>query len=88
MTSREIAALRTRLTLAVDDAVIDYLRIQKQQTEIIKETPSGIPLPDSQLRIVQASEEVPAAFERYRQANARLRAFLDYGTAPEDILRS
>jgi hypothetical protein len=66
------------------DATAAYLRVQQTAMEIIKEAPSGLPLPDGQMQIIKAAREASEAFEKYEVAVKRYRDFVEHGIVPED----
>jgi hypothetical protein len=84
MTSGEATALRLRLTTELNAATAEYLRIQRQVIDIINEVPSGLPLSDGRSRIIQVGMQARTAFEKYWQANERLRAFVEKGIVPDE----
>lgn len=52
--------------------------------EVIRSCPSGIPAPDSNLRIEQARRACVHAYHQWKAALERWANFVKYGTVPED----
>jgi len=75
-----------QLTEELNRETAHFLEVQRAEVEIIKEAPSGIPLPDGKQRIIQAAREARLAFQSYQQALKRYRAFLADGTLAEEDL--
>ena len=61
-------------------ATAEYLRLQRIEYEIIRDTPSGMPLSDGQCRIIRAGLDLRYAFEKYQRAVKR---FCDFAAAAE-----
>jgi hypothetical protein len=55
---------------------------------IMSDIPSGIPYPDSTLRIHEASRELSAARKEMMTAHSRLNDFLSRGIIPNDLKRA
>jgi len=83
MTTNKEKRLR-ELREELDQATQYYLDMQRTQVEIIKEAPSGIPLPDGQVRIMQAGQKMRFAFQKYEYALKRYRAFVTGEIVPDD----
>jgi len=71
-----------RLGDELDHAIAEFMRVERIQSAILQDAPSGIPLPDGQFRIMQAAKEVRIAFALYQLAVKRYRDFVDDGIAP------
>jgi len=85
--NRESAAeISRRLAEDLNQASAEYMRLQRLEMDIIRETSSGIPLPDGVVRIIQAWEVVRVAFAEYQRTVKRYRDFLDRGVVPEDLM--
>ena len=61
-------------------ATAEYLRLQQIEYEIVRDTPSGMPLTDGQCRIIRAGQNLRYAFEKYQRAVKR---FCDFVAAGE-----
>jgi hypothetical protein len=76
--------LLRQLSDELDRATAYFLDVQRTEIEIVKQAPSGIPLPDGQQRIVQSGKQMRLAFQKYQQALKQYRAFLADGIVPEE----
>jgi len=85
MNRKSAGKISKRLADDLSEATAEYMRLQRLEMEIIMEAPSGIPMPDGVVRIMQAGKVVRAAFEEYQKAVKRYRDFLDKGIIPEDL---
>ena len=85
MNRKSAAEISQRLADDLNQATGEYMRLQRLELEIIREAPSGIPLPDGVVRIIQAGKVVRTAFAEYQRAVKRYRDFLDRGVVPEDL---
>ncbi len=75
--------LAKELTDKLNRATDEYLRLMRIGVEIIREAPNGIPLPDGQLRIIQAGAKVHSAFEHYQRAVRQYTDFVEKGIVPD-----
>jgi hypothetical protein len=57
----------------------EYLRLDRAADEIFGEAPSGMPLSDGQLRVVNARRQLHLAFEKYQEAMKCYSAFVRGG---------
>lgn len=64
-------------------AAAEYQQLRGIAMEAVMDAPSGFPLSDGRLRIVQASRRLQAAFERYQEAMERYSDFLIHGKVPD-----
>jgi hypothetical protein len=82
VTNRE--KILQQLTGELDLATAHFREAQRLETEIIRQAPTGIPLPDGQQRILQSAKKVKLAFQEYQRVLKRYRAFVADGILPED----
>jgi len=64
--------LRAALTAEVDQARRRYLDFSRELLEITKDVPSGMPYPDSSMRIQRPAAELHRLFEEYQKARKKL----------------
>lgn len=76
--------VRRQLTQELKRASDEFSQLERAATAIVKEAPSGIPLPDGQVRIVQATQRLKLAFETYQKALKGYGEFLKQEIPPED----
>ena len=73
------------LRLELDAARIEYTKASAEFDLMVKEVPSGIPLPDGTLRIQKAGQASKAALQKYRQALKRFADFALEGRLTDDF---
>ena len=79
------ARILHQMNRELDAATAEFMRMQHEEMEIIREAPSGLPLPDGQARIIQAGKAAKAAYENYRLTAKRYRDFVEHGIVPGDL---
>ena len=85
MNRKSAAEISQRLAEELNQATVDYMRLQRVEMELIMEVPSGIPAPDGMVRILNAGKEARSAFAKYQRAVKRYREFIDQRIIPEDL---
>ena len=75
---------RRRLLEELKKAGEEFNHITRESTKIIMDVPSGIPLPDGKVRIVQAAQKAKFAFQKYQEAVHGYCDFLKSSTEPQD----
>ena len=70
-----LTALRARLT----EAESEHKRIQSVVGDIVRNAPTGIPLPDGKYQCVRTAREADAAFREYEQAFREFRDYVNHG---------
>lgn len=77
--------IRNSLKSDLDKAHSEYVLARINFERMIKETPSGIPQPDGDLRLRQGGAASRAALQRCMDALDRFTLFTMHGTVPEDV---
>ncbi len=78
------AQMRARLMQELLDASARAKSAAEAFSVLLKESPSGLPLPDGAQRIQNASHELSAARAEMENAHARLNSYLSRGILPDD----
>jgi hypothetical protein len=83
---REYAQIEERLKGDLDKARAEYHALSAQFHSLVNDIPSGLPLPNSELRIRQSGEAARAALQNYTLALKRFSQYTLSGIVPEDLL--
>jgi hypothetical protein len=73
------------LAAELSKAEAEARRARLHLREIMDKVPSGIPAPDSNLRITDAGQECKRAHAAWQRALERWTAFVRDGTVPEEL---
>ncbi len=84
----EYLEIEEHLKSELDKARAEYQVACGEFHSLVKDVPSGIPLPDADLRIRLAGEASRAALQNYTRALRRFSQYTLSGIVPEDLLRS
>ncbi len=74
---------KKKLADDLDRATSEFMRLERIASDIIRQVATGIPPPDGQFRITQATKKLKCAFDRYQIAVKRYRDFVDHGIQPQ-----
>jgi hypothetical protein len=65
-----------QLTEELRRATAEFTKMQRLAVEIVRDAPSGLPIPDGQARILRAFQASKLAFDEYQKALKRYRDFI------------